>query len=92
MDGTKRWHRCQIFTVCPSIFRITLLHCVKNIKSFSKIELNTQNTYCFWSSPAVSIHGREALPDYGVFRLTKQLQEGEIAHCYECVKGAFYPE
>lgn len=32
-------------------------------------------THCFWSPPAVCVHRGEALFDYGIFRLTNQLQE-----------------
>lgn len=34
---------------------------------------NVVKAHCFWSSPAVWIHGGETLSDYGIFRLAHQL-------------------
>lgn len=41
-------------------------------------------THCFWSPPAVCVHGGEALFDYGIFRLTNQLQEREKKNILSC--------
>lgn len=41
-------------------------------------------THCFWSPPAVCVHRGEALFDYGIFRLTNQLQEREKKNILSC--------